>query len=152
MYCSNLSFKFSRQTQKKLVGILHYGHFSKSCKGPAKVLQRSCKGPAKVLQRSCKGPAKVLQMSCKCPAKILQRSCLVFSVLFSNFASHSYICKKIAFLRLACQKRWRQNRFATSQGTFKTKGLVNLILTGHIMLRDMLTQNCACKKTVTDFG
>jgi hypothetical protein len=26
MYCSNLSFKFSRQTQKKLVGISHYGH------------------------------------------------------------------------------------------------------------------------------
>jgi hypothetical protein len=24
---SNLSFKFSRQTQKKLVGISHYGHF-----------------------------------------------------------------------------------------------------------------------------
>jgi hypothetical protein len=28
MYCSNLSFKFSRQTQKKLVGFSHYGHFS----------------------------------------------------------------------------------------------------------------------------
>jgi hypothetical protein len=28
MYCSNLSFKFSRQTQKKLVGISHYGHFN----------------------------------------------------------------------------------------------------------------------------
>jgi hypothetical protein len=25
---SNLSFKFSRQTKKKLVGISHYGHFS----------------------------------------------------------------------------------------------------------------------------
>jgi hypothetical protein len=25
---SNLSFKFSRQTQKKLVGISHYGNFS----------------------------------------------------------------------------------------------------------------------------
>jgi hypothetical protein len=28
MYCSNLSCKFSRQTQKKLVGFSHYGHFS----------------------------------------------------------------------------------------------------------------------------
>jgi hypothetical protein len=28
---SNLSFKFSRQTQKKLVGFSHYGHFN----GPA---------------------------------------------------------------------------------------------------------------------
>jgi hypothetical protein len=27
MYCSNLSCKFSRQTQKKLVGFSHYGHF-----------------------------------------------------------------------------------------------------------------------------
>jgi extradiol dioxygenase family protein len=26
MYCSNLSCKFSRQTQKKLVGFSHYGH------------------------------------------------------------------------------------------------------------------------------
>jgi hypothetical protein len=29
---SNLSFKFSRQTQKKLVGFSHYGHFSKAKK------------------------------------------------------------------------------------------------------------------------
>jgi hypothetical protein len=28
LLASNLSFKFSRQTQKKLVGISHYGHFS----------------------------------------------------------------------------------------------------------------------------
>jgi hypothetical protein len=28
MYCSNLSCKFSRQTQKKLVGFSHHGHFS----------------------------------------------------------------------------------------------------------------------------
>jgi hypothetical protein len=28
MYYSNLSCKFSRQTQKKLVGFSHYGHFS----------------------------------------------------------------------------------------------------------------------------
>jgi hypothetical protein len=28
MYCSNLSCKFSRQTQKKLVGFSHYGHFN----------------------------------------------------------------------------------------------------------------------------
>jgi hypothetical protein len=28
MYCSNLSCKFSRQTQKKLVGFSHYRHFS----------------------------------------------------------------------------------------------------------------------------
>jgi hypothetical protein len=28
MYCSTLSFNFSRQTQKKLVGFSHYGHFS----------------------------------------------------------------------------------------------------------------------------
>jgi hypothetical protein len=27
MYCSNLSFKFYPQTQKKLVGFSHYGHF-----------------------------------------------------------------------------------------------------------------------------
>jgi hypothetical protein len=30
MYCSNLSFKFYPQTQKKLVGFSHYGHFSTS--------------------------------------------------------------------------------------------------------------------------
>jgi hypothetical protein len=30
MYCSNLSCKFSRQTQKKLVGFSHYGHFRKA--------------------------------------------------------------------------------------------------------------------------
>jgi hypothetical protein len=27
MFCSNLSCKFFRQTQKKLVGFSHYGHF-----------------------------------------------------------------------------------------------------------------------------
>jgi hypothetical protein len=32
MYCSNLSCKFSRQTQKKLVGFSHYGHFSSNCR------------------------------------------------------------------------------------------------------------------------
>jgi hypothetical protein len=32
MYCSNLSYKFSRQTQKKLVGFSHYGHFSDGVK------------------------------------------------------------------------------------------------------------------------
>jgi hypothetical protein len=29
MYCSNLTFKFYPQTQKKLVGFSHYGHFRK---------------------------------------------------------------------------------------------------------------------------
>jgi hypothetical protein len=43
MYCSNLSCKFSRQTQKKLVGFSHYGHFSccSRISGPAEK-KRSC--------------------------------------------------------------------------------------------------------------
>jgi hypothetical protein len=36
MYCSNLSCKFSRQTQKKLVGFSHYGHFSSGLRGRRK--------------------------------------------------------------------------------------------------------------------
>jgi hypothetical protein len=39
MYCSNLSCKFSRQTQKKLVGFSHYGHFSRGSRFAANFIQ-----------------------------------------------------------------------------------------------------------------